>query len=80
MITQTNTPENKKMLKTLKKIARRLLPVTFNNETVTHVGNFQFLQTFKELIGFPEMVRSGLTLVRRYNTLYSSYELSYLTT
>jgi len=75
MITQTTTPGNKKVQKRLKKIARKLLRVTFNNETVTHASNFQFLQTFKELIGFSEMVQTHLTLEYRYNALYTSNKL-----
>jgi len=55
------------MLKRLKKIAKKLLPVTFNNETVTHSGNFS-------VFGFSEMVQSHLTLEHRYNALYTKFK------
>lgn len=42
----------------IKKMTRKLRPVTFDDHTVTEAGNFQFLELFKQLFDLPEMIAS----------------------
>ena len=42
----------------IKQIMKKLRPVTFDNNTVTEAGNFQFLARFKELIGLDALIES----------------------
>lgn len=54
--------------------------VTFDNDTVTEAGNFQFIELFKELIGFKDIVSEHLQIERASNCVYSSSALiDYLT-
>lgn len=59
---------------------KKMRHVTFNNDTVTEAGNFQFLEIFKELVGFKDIISSHLHLNRGSNCVYAtSALLDYLT-
>lgn len=49
--------------------------VTFDNDSVTEAGNFQFIEVFKELIDLEGILKNGFFLERRENTLYDAQEL-----
>src|SRR5690606_17983863 len=59
----------------IKKIKRKLLAVTFDNDTVTEAANFQFLARFKELIGIDALIESHFHLEQKANCVYSASEL-----
>ena len=68
--------ERRRIKKTMKKMRK----VTFDNDTVTGAGNFQFIELFKEWIGFKDIVSSHLQIERRSNCVYSATALmDYLT-
>ena len=58
-----------------KKIRRKLLPVTFDNTTVTEAANFQFIEVFKHLIGLSHLVNQHLTVARSPNCVYATDQL-----
>lgn len=59
----------------VKKILRKLRPVTFDNATITEAGNFQFMERFKELIGLEEIVGQCLHVEQKANQVYSAKHL-----
>ncbi|WP_027414760.1 IS1380 family transposase [Aneurinibacillus terranovensis] len=59
----------------IKKILKKLRPVTFDNDTVTEAGNFQFLVRFKELIGLDTLIDSHFYLEQRPNCIYTTNQL-----
>ena len=64
----------------IKKILKKQRRVTFDNDTVTEAGNFQFIELFKELIGFKDIVSGHLQMERASNCVYSATALiDYLT-
>lgn len=64
----------------IKKTMKKMRVVTFDNDTVTEAGNFQFIELFKELIGFKGIVEDHLQLERGSNCVYSTSALmDYLT-
>jgi hypothetical protein len=59
---------------------RKLRNLTFDNDTITEAGNIQFIELFKELIGFQEIVSDHLQIERASNCVYSATMLmDYLT-
>lgn len=54
----------------VKKLAKKLRPVKFDSNTVTEVGNFQFLELFKQLIDLPELIASNTGLEWEANRIY----------
>ena len=54
----------------IKQIMKKLRPVTFDNNTVTEAGNFQFLARFKELIGLDTLIESHVHLEQTANCVY----------
>ncbi|MFC4766813.1 IS1380 family transposase, partial [Effusibacillus consociatus] len=56
----------------IKKIVKKLRPVTFDNDTVTEAGNFQFLARFKELIGLDALIESHFHLEQKANCIYTA--------
>ena len=62
-----------------KKILRRLrrvnLDVVFDNDTTTAFGNFPSIETFKEAIGFSEMIDEHFSYQKHWNSTYSSRQL-----
>ncbi|HUC93463.1 MAG TPA: IS1380 family transposase [Paenibacillus sp.] len=64
----------------IKKTMKKMRAVTFDNDTVTEAGNFQFIELFKELIGFKDIVTKHLQIERASNCVYSASALiDYLT-
>ena len=64
--------ERRRVKKALKKMRR----VTFDNDTVTEAGNFQFIKIFKDLINLNETIEQEFTLEQKgTNTLYSAHAL-----
>jgi hypothetical protein len=61
--------------KRIKKAMRKMRTVTFDNDSVTEAGNFQFIEVFKELIDLEGILKNGFFLERRENTLYDAQEL-----
>lgn len=59
-------------LRRIKKTMKKMRKVTFDNDTVTDAGNFQFIEIFKELVGFQEIVSSHLQLQRGSNVSVKS--------
>ena len=59
----------------IKKIMRKLRPVTFDNETITEAANFQFVERFKELIGLEEIIGNHLHFEQKANCVYSAGQL-----
>ena len=59
----------------IKKIMKKLRPVTFDNNTVTEAGNFQFLARFKELIGLDALIESHFHLEQKANCIYTARKL-----
>ena len=54
----------------IKQIVKKLRPVTFDNNTVTEAGNFQFLARFKELIGLDALIEDHFHLEKKANCVY----------
>jgi hypothetical protein len=64
----------------INKIMKKQRRVTFDNDTVTEAGNFQFIELFKELVGFQEIVSDHLQIERGSNCVYTASSLmDYLT-
>ncbi|EXX86703.1 transposase [Paenibacillus darwinianus] len=64
----------------IKKIMKKQRSVTFDNDTVTEAGNFQFIELFKELVGFKGIISDHLQIERGSNCIYSASDLmDYLT-
>jgi hypothetical protein len=59
----------------IKKILKKMRPVTFDNDTVTEAGNFQFLARFKELIGLDNLIDSHFHLEQKPNCIYTSNQI-----
>ncbi|SEB87852.1 IS1380 family transposase [Paenibacillus sp. GP183] len=59
----------------IKNILKKLRPVTFDNDTVTEAGNFQFLARFKELIGLDALIESHFHLEQKANCVYPAGKL-----
>ncbi len=59
----------------IKQIMKKLRPVTFDNNTVTEAGNFQFLARFKELIGLDTLIESHVHLEQTANCVYTAEKL-----
>jgi len=59
----------------IKRILKKLRPVTFDNDTVTEAGNFQFLARFKELIGLDTLIESHFHLEQKANCVYTAGKL-----
>lgn len=59
----------------IKKITQKLRTVTFDNDTVTDAGNFQFIEMFKQLIGLDEIITDYFTLEQKKNCVYNSQQL-----
>jgi hypothetical protein len=59
----------------IKQIVKKLRPVTFDNNTVTEAGNFQFLARFKELIGLDALIEDHFHLEQKANCVYPSSKL-----
>lgn len=72
--TQTQTPEQKTRRerrieilaerRRIKKTMKKMRAVTFDNDTVTEAGNFQFIELFKTLIGLEDIVAEHLQIER----------------
>ncbi|MDD4402328.1 MAG: IS1380 family transposase, partial [Desulfitobacteriaceae bacterium] len=45
-----------------KKIRKFNLPVTFDNDTTTKFANFGPVESFKQAIGFKELIKSTFTM------------------
>ena len=54
---------------------KKLRPVTFDNNTVTEAGNFQFLARFKELIGLDALIEDHFHLEQKANCVYPASKL-----
>lgn len=66
----------KKALKKLQKLTQHTnLPVVFDNRTVTSYGNFSLIDSFKQAIGFIELLQEHLTVNRHHNFRYSTAQL-----
>ncbi|MHB1128411.1 MAG: IS1380 family transposase [Bacillota bacterium] len=59
----------------VKKTMKKLRAVTFDNNSVTESGNFQFIELFKELIGLDEIIANIFTLEQKGNSLYFARQL-----
>jgi len=59
----------------IKQIVKKLRPVTFDNNTVTEAGNFQFLARFKELIGLDALIEDHFHLEQKANCVYPASKL-----
>jgi hypothetical protein len=59
----------------IKKITRKLRAVTFDNDTVTDAGNFQFIEIFKQLISLDEIITDHFTLEQKKNCVYTNQQL-----
>jgi len=59
----------------VKKTMKKLRAVTFDNNSVTEAGNFQFMELFKELIGLDEIIANIFTLKQKGNSLYFAWQL-----
>lgn len=59
----------------IKKAMKKMRAVTFNNNSVTEAGNFQFIELFKELIGLDEIIGKGFLLEQKDNSLYLARQL-----
>ncbi len=51
------------------------MPVVFDNHTVTSYGNFSLIESFKQAIGFIELLQKHLTVNRHHNFRYSTAQL-----
>lgn len=59
----------------IKKAMKKMRAVTFDNNSVTEAGNFQFIELFKELIGIDEIISNGFLLEQKDNSLYFAHQL-----
>ena len=59
----------------VKKAMKKMRTVTFDNNSVTEAGNFQFMELFKELIGLDEIIANRFTLEQKGNSLYFARQL-----
>jgi glutaredoxin len=60
--------QHKKAYKKLQKLTEYTnLPVVFDNHTVTSYGNFSLIESFKQAIGFIELLQKHLTVNRHHN-------------
>lgn len=58
-------------LKKLKKtMAQTALPVTFDNQTITQFGLFSYLETFKKIIGWQQILEEYFDVKRHHNVTY----------
>ncbi|CEO87644.1 hypothetical protein [Syntrophaceticus schinkii] len=58
-----------------KKIRKFNLPVTFDNDTTTKFANFGPVESFKQAIGFKELIKSTFTMRKAPNSKYQSQEM-----
>jgi hypothetical protein len=65
----------KKIKQLEKKLKQTALPVTFDNQTITQFGLFGYLEAFKHLIGWQQIVKEHLSVNRRHNAKYSATDL-----
>jgi hypothetical protein len=65
----------KRAKKLQKSMRQKALPVTFDNHTVTQFGLFGFLEAFKQIIGWNQIVENHLSVKRRHNVKYSALDL-----
>jgi hypothetical protein len=65
----------KKIKQMEKKMHQTALPVTFDNETITQFGLFGFLEAFKHIIGWQQIVKEHLFVNRRHNAKYLATDL-----
>jgi hypothetical protein len=68
--------QHKKAYKKLQKLTEYTnLPVVFNNHTVTSYGNFSLIESFKQAVGFIDLLQKHLTVNRHHNFRYSTAQL-----
>ena len=65
----------KKIKQMEKKMNQAALPVTFDNQTITQFGLFGYLEAFKHVIGWKQLVEKHLLFTRRHNAKYSAVDL-----
>jgi len=69
--------EHQKVLARLKKLTWKTnLPITFDNTSITGYGNFGLFETFKNAIGYKELLQKHFTVNRHHNCRYSPAELA----
>jgi len=69
--------EHQKTLARLKKLTDKTnLPVTFDNDSVTNFGNFGLFETFKNAIGYTELLSKHFNISRHHNCRYNATELA----
>jgi len=69
--------KQEKALAKLKKLAARTnLPVSFDNNSITGFGNFGLFETFKNAIGYSELLQKHFKVNRHHNCRYSATELA----
>ena len=71
---QLERKHQKKIISLKKRISKTDLPVTFDNNTVTAFGGFGLLESFKQVIGFKDMLQQ-VKLVRHHNCQYTNTDL-----
>ena len=66
---------SKKLKQMQKKVQQTAPQVTFDNHTVTQFGLFGFLEAFKHMIGWQDIVKKHLQVNRRHNAKYLASDL-----
>ena len=65
----------KKIKQMEKTVHQTALPVSFDNQTITQFGLFGFLEAFKHIIGWRQIVQEHLSVNRRHNAKYLATDL-----
>ena len=71
--------EQLELYRRFKKLKKRIkgcdLPVDFDNDSCTSVGNFASIESFKRGIGFLEQIKGSLTLKKGANSMFGAPEM-----